>query len=171
MLSFTALTQTVFDVLDAGDYREWARISDEINTAESAELVYYQCRRALEDAPGHPGLLTLVALALEGMQGDRKDEIVAFLLAAAASIHTGFSMADQQAIHTWTVGQLQRISATSTSILLDQVLQQGRDSVLAGVVLRGMAEGSLPNDPILRRTSQRCILKSIDDRLDDFLIA
>jgi ATP-dependent DNA helicase RecQ len=48
-LSNTAITQAVFDVLDADDYRGWTRISKEISVAESAEHVYYQCRRALED--------------------------------------------------------------------------------------------------------------------------
>jgi ATP-dependent DNA helicase RecQ len=171
MLSFTALTQTVFDVLDADDYRDWARIGDEIGTAESAELVYYQCRRALKDAPGHPGLLTLVALALQGMEGAHQDEVVSYLLTGRRAIQGGFSVADQQEIATWMIHELRRIAPSAASGVLNRVIRQGMDSLLAGVVLRSMAAGSLDADPILQRTSQRCLLKNIDDRVGEFMLA
>ena len=169
MLSFTALTQTVFDVLDAGDYRDWARIGDEIGTAESAELVYYQCRRALEDAPGHLGLLILVALALQGMQGDHQDEVVNYLLTGIRAIRSGFPLADQHEIAKWTIHELYRIAPSAASSILNRVIRQGMDAVFAGNVLRSMAAGSL--DPILQRTSQRCLLKNIDDRVGEFMLA
>ena len=97
------MTKAVFDVLDADDYREWARISDEINAAESAEHVYYQCLRALEDAPDHPGLLLLIALALQGMEESRRDEIVSFLLVGLRKTCMGFSLEDQQSIASWMI--------------------------------------------------------------------
>lgn len=171
MLSFTALTQTVFDVLDADDYRDWARIGDEIGTAESAELVYYQCRRALEDAPGHPGLLTLVALALQGMQGDHQDEVVSYLITGSRAIRGGFSVADQQEIAKWVIHELRRIAPVAAAGILNRVVRHGMDSMLAGVVLRSMVERSLDADPILQRTCQRCLLQKIDDRLGEFMVA
>ena len=171
MLSFTALTQTVFDVLDADNYRDWARIGDEIGTAESAERVYYQCRRALEDAPGHPGLLTLIALALQGMEGAHQDEVVSYLLTGRRAIQGGFSVADQQEIATWMIHELRRIAPSAASGVLNRVVRQGMDSLLAGVVLRSMAAGSLDANPVLQRTSQRCLLQKIDDRLGEFMVA
>lgn len=171
MLSFTALTQTVFDVLDADDYRDWARIGDEIGAAESAERVYYQCRRALEDAPGHPGLLTLVALALQGMEGEHQDDVVSYLLTGGRARQSGFSVGDQQEIAAWMIHALRRIAPSAASGVLNRVVRQGLDAVLAGVVLRSMAAGLFDADPILQRTCQRCLLQKIDVRLGAFMAA
>jgi ATP-dependent DNA helicase RecQ len=171
MLSNTALTQAVFDVLEADDYRGWARISKEINATDSAEHVYYQCLRALEDAPGHPGLLLLVALALQGMEEGRRDEVVSFLLTGLREVRKGFSSVNQRSIASWTIQEFVRIAPSAAQKIINLVVRQGRDSVLAGTVLRSMDAGSLDADPVLQRTSRRCLLKTIDERLHEFMNA
>jgi ATP-dependent DNA helicase RecQ len=171
ILSHTALTQTVFDVLDADDHRQWSRIGDEIGASDSAEHVYYQCRRALEDAPGHPGLLLLLGLSLQAMDADRGQEVATLLGAGLREGRKGFALSDQQDITSWMVRELVRISPAASTNILGRVVLLDRNSVLPGAILRGMADGTITADPILERTCQRRILHTIDDRLRDFMTA
>ena len=171
MLSFTALTQTVFDVLRTDDFQEWSRIADEITAAESAEHVYYQCLRALEDAPRHPGLMLLVALALQGAEGDRRDDVVANFRDGLRQVRQTFSRNDQRKIADWVTQELARIAPTAAPAVLNRVIREELDPVLSGAVLRSINAGRLAADPILMRTSQRCVLRSIDNRLTRFMNA
>lgn len=171
MLSFTALTRDVFDLLRGDDHREWERVAAEIKAAETAEYVYYQCRRALEDAPGHPGLRLLVALALQGAEGHRRHEVVANLREGLQQVRQGFSRGDQQRIATWIVPQLARIAPTAAPAVLDQVVRQDLDPLLSEAILQSIKDGTLDPDPILVRTSRRCVLQGLDDRLHRFMTA
>lgn len=171
MLSFTTLTSRVFDLLRSDDDREWARVASEIAAAETAEHVYYQCRRALEDAPGHPGLLILVGLALQGSEGHRRDEVVDHLRDGLRQVRQGFAPDDRRRIAGWVVSELARLAPVAAPALLDRVVRQDVDPILSDAILRGVDDGTLTPDPILVRTSRRCVLKGIDDRLQRFMTA
>jgi ATP-dependent DNA helicase RecQ len=171
MLSFTALTETVFRVLDAGDYRDWAMIGSEITNAESAELVYYQCQRALEDAPLHPGLLLLVGLARQAMTVAGREEVERYILAGLREIQAPFSQGDQREIAAWTIHELVRIAPSAAPRILDQIVKRSPDALLAGTILRSMDEGTLESDPVLRRTCQRRLLHRIDEHVGAFMTA
>jgi ATP-dependent DNA helicase RecQ len=168
-LANTALTRTVFDLLRSDDYRGWALVATEISAAETAEHVYYQCRRALEDAPGHPGLMLLIALALQGSEGERRDEVVANLREGLGHVRQSFARDDQRHVAGWIAAEFARIAPTAAPAILNQVIQMDRDSTFAGAVLRTVAAGKLSADPILMRTSQRCLLHRIDARLNTFI--
>jgi ATP-dependent DNA helicase RecQ len=169
MLSFTALTREVFDLLRSDDHHEWEKVAAEIVAAETAEYVYYQCRRALEDAPTHPGLRLLVALALQGSEGHRREEVVTNLRDGLRQVRQGFSRDDQQSIATWVVPELARIAPGAAPAVLDQVVRHERDPIFADAILRSVSDGTLASDPILVRTSRRSVLQSLDDRLHRFM--
>ena len=170
-LAFTSLTREVFDLLRSDDHHEWEPVAAEIGAAETAEHVYYQCRRALEDAPGHPGLRLLVALALQGADGNRRNEVVANLREGLRQARQTFWQDDQRDIAQWTVRELARISPAAAPAILDQVVRQDLDPLLSDAILQSVKNGTLDSDPILVRTSRRCVLQSIDDRLRSFMNA
>jgi hypothetical protein len=169
MLSFNSLTETVFKVLRNDDYREWMTIATEIKSADSASRVHYQCRRALEEAPDHAGLHLLSALALQGSEEHRRDEVVAALGLGMMKVREGFYRDDQRNIANWIVMELARIAPTAAPGVLNQIVRQDLDPALATAVLRGVDAGTIAADPILVRTSQRCLLHRIDDRLNHFM--
>lgn len=169
MLSFTALTREVFDLLRHDDHHEWKRVAAEIVAAETAEYVYYQCRRALEDAPNHPGLRLLIALALQGSEGHRRDDVVANFRDGLRQMRQGFSRDDQRSIAAWLVPELARIAPGAAPAVLDQVVRQELDPVLSEAILQSVKDGRLDPDPMLLRTSRRCVLQRIDDRLSRFM--
>lgn len=55
--------------------------------------------------------------------------------------------------------------------VLDRVVRHELDAVLSDAILAGVKDGTLVPDPILMRTSRRCVLQSIDDRLQRFMTA
>jgi ATP-dependent DNA helicase RecQ len=171
MLSFTALTRTVFDVLQEDDHRSWARISDEITAADSAERVYYQCRRALEDSPDHPGLLLLLGLAQEAMDGGKREQVVQIIKDGLGASRKGFSKADRQQIASWVMRETVRIAPSASTDILARVVREESDSTLPAAILQGMEHGAIAADPILERTCQRRLLHRIDDYLQGFMSA
>lgn len=168
-LSYNSLTRDVFALLATDDYRSWALVSNAITAADSAEQVYYQCSRALEDAPGHPGLLLLLALAAQGSDGRRRDEVITILHSGFQQVRKLFSDDDQRKVAEWLVPELARIRPDAAPEVLSQVVLNDRDSVLAGAVLRSVDAGTIAPEPTLVDVSQRCILHTIDTRLDQFM--
>ncbi len=170
-LSNSALTRDVFDVLRTDDVETWGEIAREISSADSAEHVYYQCRRALEDAPDHPGLLLLIGLALQGTEGERRAEVVENLRYGLRQARRALTSEERRRMAGWLVPELARIAPTAAPAVLDRVIRDEADPALAGAVLRSVELGALNPDPILLRTSQRSLLRSIDARLERFMSA
>lgn len=168
-LSNSALTRDVFGLLRTDDVVAWGEIAVEIAGADSAEHVYYQCGRALEDAPDHPGLLLLVGLALQGSAPERREEVVDRLRYGLRRGRERLSRGEQASLARWVVPELARIAPRSAPVILGQLVREDQDPVLARAVLRSVDAGSLAADPILERMSQRCLLRCIDDRLRAFM--
>ena len=63
-LGFGSLTEAVFDVVRENSHEDprWWELADRMSNAEEADRVRLQARRAMEDAPEHPGLLILEGL-------------------------------------------------------------------------------------------------------------
>lgn len=170
-LNYTALTQLVFNVLRKDDFREWGSISQEILNAETAETVLLQCRRALEDAPDHPGLLLLLAISLLGTDDNRSEDATAHLKLGLQLARESFSRDDQQKIADWVVRELARIGPTGALAVLSKVVRQEPDPALAGAVLRSTASGVLERDSLLVRTCERRLLQTIDAHVTRFMSA
>lgn len=168
-LSTTALTQTIFDVLAADDYRDWGKITAQITTADSAEHVYYQCRRALEDAPGHTGLILLQSLALLGSDSQQRSDVVSGLRFGLSRALDVFSESEYRDIVEWLLVELSRVAPVTGSEVISELIFASRDPQLARAVLRLVDAKRMADDSLAVHTASRYLLARIDARLETLI--
>ncbi len=97
--------------------------------------------------------------------------MVANLQDGLRQVRQGFSRNDQRNIAEWVAREFARLAPTAAPAVLNRVVREELDPLLAGVVLKSAAAGVLAPDPILLRTCQRRVLQSIDTRLTHFMNA
>lgn len=168
-LSNSVLTRTIFDALAADDFEKWTSVASQITSTESAEHVYYQCGRALEDAPGHPGLILLQAIALLGSDSERASEAVSPLQFGLSQARQVFSEDEFRAIVVWVVTELSRMAPVASFKVLNDLMLESSDPELPKAVLGLIASGALPGDPLVSRTASRRLLARIDSRIETFV--